>query len=353
MTTTCNEIVKIGPLAYFVLTIWHGMLDARPTSQKALEAASGLSPYKTKTAIARLQATGYVSEAGGGVWQLTDNIRQLEMFSSSGREIEPVIDGQFSDSDEIVDEAEAVEVDEKNFFSPDTVVVVKDSSLSNLKLESLTTTTKEKFFSSVKSVKLLLESSVSLFGEKPFGKPGSYLGKPLLSWIAQAYDQRLNLRHPARVIYTNCKSEQNPEAKYLERPWDYLPNEFLRSVGLAEHIKPEPQPLPESEPEPEPWEGRGIDESVMATETMSAASAWGSAKEQLRFEMPKAAFETWVEDVKLLSFEKEEFVIGVLNSYARDWLDSRLTSTLNRLLTGICNRRVSVRFVEGNQNVVL
>lgn len=78
---------------------------------------------------------------------------------------------------------------------------------------------------------------------------------------------------------------------------------------------------------------------------MKAAQAWQAALGQLQMEMPKAAFDTWVRDADLLTFEDGAFTIGVHNAYARDWLDNRLSSTIRRLLTGIMNRSVEVRFV--------
>lgn len=78
---------------------------------------------------------------------------------------------------------------------------------------------------------------------------------------------------------------------------------------------------------------------------MKPDQAWQAALGQLQMEMPKAAFETWVRDAELVSFEDGSFVIGVQNAYARDWLQSRLSSMVVRLLTGIMNRSVEVRFL--------
>jgi chromosomal replication initiator protein len=61
--------------------------------------------------------------------------------------------------------------------------------------------------------------------------------------------------------------------------------------------------------------------------------------------MPKAAFDTWVRNAEYVSYEDGSLVIGVPNAYARDWLQSRLSSTVDRLLAGIMNRSVQVRFV--------
>jgi chromosomal replication initiator protein len=78
---------------------------------------------------------------------------------------------------------------------------------------------------------------------------------------------------------------------------------------------------------------------------MKAEQAWQAALGQLQMEMPKAAYDTWVKNAELVAYEDGAFVIGVGNSYARDWLESRLSSTVIRMLTGMMNRTVAVRFV--------
>ena len=77
---------------------------------------------------------------------------------------------------------------------------------------------------------------------------------------------------------------------------------------------------------------------------MKAEQAWQAAVGQLQMEMPKAAFETWVRSTEFLSYEDGSFTVGVQNAYARDWLQSRLASTVTRILTGIMNRTVEVHF---------
>lgn len=78
---------------------------------------------------------------------------------------------------------------------------------------------------------------------------------------------------------------------------------------------------------------------------MKAEQAWQAALGQLQMEMQKAAFDTWVRDSELISYEDGSFIIGVQNAYARDWLQSRLSSKVTRLLTGLMNRSVEVRFI--------
>ncbi len=73
--------------------------------------------------------------------------------------------------------------------------------------------------------------------------------------------------------------------------------------------------------------------------------AWQMALDQLRLDMPKASFDTWVRDTGFVSFEDEVFTIGTPNAYGREWLASRLTSTVTRLMSGILNQQMVVEFI--------
>ena len=73
--------------------------------------------------------------------------------------------------------------------------------------------------------------------------------------------------------------------------------------------------------------------------------AWNMALDQLRLDMPKAAFDTWVNNTSFVAFEDGVFTIGTPSAYGREWLASRLTSTVTRLMTGILNQQVEVQFV--------
>ncbi|HET9589316.1 MAG TPA: DnaA N-terminal domain-containing protein, partial [Anaerolineales bacterium] len=82
---------------------------------------------------------------------------------------------------------------------------------------------------------------------------------------------------------------------------------------------------------------------------MNAEQAWQSVLGQLQMEMPRASFDTWVRNTKPVSYQNGTLTIGVHNAYARDWLESRLASTVSRLLIGIMDASVAVNFiVNGN-----
>lgn len=78
--------------------------------------------------------------------------------------------------------------------------------------------------------------------------------------------------------------------------------------------------------------------------------AWSSVLTQLQMDMPRASFETWVLGTQALGLENDVLLVSTRNAYARDWLESRLTSTVQRLLVGILNRSVYVKFVVSNES---
>ena len=79
-----------------------------------------------------------------------------------------------------------------------------------------------------------------------------------------------------------------------------------------------------------------------------ARKAWQSVLGQLQMEMPRASFDTWVRDTEAVTLEESTLTVQVRNAHARDWLDSRLKSTVQRLLVGILNQSIQVEFLVGD-----
>lgn len=75
---------------------------------------------------------------------------------------------------------------------------------------------------------------------------------------------------------------------------------------------------------------------------MEATKAWQAVVGQLQMEMPKATFDTWVKGAEFVAYEDGDFIVGAENAFTRDWLDSRLSSTISRLLSGMMGRSVQV-----------
>ncbi len=78
---------------------------------------------------------------------------------------------------------------------------------------------------------------------------------------------------------------------------------------------------------------------------MNLQQAWQATLGQLQMDMSKASFDTWVRSAELVKQEGDTVTVGVRNAYARDWLASRLSSTVSHLMAGHMECPVSVEFV--------
>ena len=72
---------------------------------------------------------------------------------------------------------------------------------------------------------------------------------------------------------------------------------------------------------------------------------WDIARSQLRLQLPRSTYETWVRDTSCLAYEDGAFVIGVANAYAKDWLSLRLRPLIKRALAGILGQAVDITFI--------
>ncbi len=85
---------------------------------------------------------------------------------------------------------------------------------------------------------------------------------------------------------------------------------------------------------------------------VNAEQAWQSVLAQLQMEMPRASYDTWVKDTRPVAYNNGVITVGVRNAYARDWLESRLSGTVSRLLIDTLNSNVSVSFVVSQSDEV-
>jgi hypothetical protein len=77
---------------------------------------------------------------------------------------------------------------------------------------------------------------------------------------------------------------------------------------------------------------------------ISPEEAWQYALNQLQLQMSRNYFDTWVRPTKLLSVEKNVFTIGTQDQYTKAWLESRLATTLKRLLSGVFEKDMIIQF---------
>ncbi len=82
---------------------------------------------------------------------------------------------------------------------------------------------------------------------------------------------------------------------------------------------------------------------------MDAQQLWQTAQGQLQLQLAKASYDTWIEPTRGLSFEDGVLVVGVYSGYVKDWLENRLYGPIQKLLSEIAHRTITVRFVvQGN-----
>jgi hypothetical protein len=152
--------------------------------------------------------------------------------------------------------------------------------------------------------------------------------------LGQAKRLEAERRYSPGLLLTVIRSRDHLPEKYLPRQ-----DPDLHALDTELPPEDEPDPIPAIHP----------DSSIhqpMFTNGMTAAKAWSAALCQLKIDTPKVACDKWVSCSVLLSARDGAFTIGAPDAFARNWLESRLSSTVTRFLTGVCNRPVGVRFVE-------
>ncbi len=71
---------------------------------------------------------------------------------------------------------------------------------------------------------------------------------------------------------------------------------------------------------------------------------WQMLLSELALQMQSATYNTWVRDTWVIAYEDGEFIIGLPNAYARDWLENRLRHKIKRVLSSLIHRSVQVQF---------
>src|SRR5438128_3036026 len=79
-------------------------------------------------------------------------------------------------------------------------------------------------------------------------------------------------------------------------------------------------------------------------ECMNPEQIWQAAQEELRFQLSKPSYETWLKNASLVGREKNAFKIGVPTKLAKDWLEDRYSAMIKETLSAIVSGDVSVAF---------
>ncbi|HEX6548935.1 MAG TPA: chromosomal replication initiator protein DnaA [Candidatus Dormibacteraeota bacterium] len=74
-------------------------------------------------------------------------------------------------------------------------------------------------------------------------------------------------------------------------------------------------------------------------------SIWNAVQEELRFQLAKPSYETWLKNTSLVSAEGTTFRIGVPSKLAKDWLEDRFAGLIQETLQAVTGSEVEVDFV--------
>ena len=87
--------------------------------------------------------------------------------------------------------------------------------------------------------------------------------------------------------------------------------------------------------------------NILADKTVTAEiqAAWMSVLSTIEKETARSMFETWIKDAAPIHFEDGLLQVGVRDNAVREWMESRLQSSIERLLIGALGHVVKVEFV--------
>lgn len=230
-----------------------------------------------------------------------------------------------------------------------------DDDFNNLILESSSSIHPER----AKCVQIL-EATHLLFGE---AVSTACLGDDLkpkptwvLAWVNKGWRDRASLRNPHGLIYRRIQARERPPKWLEENPIAGLPEDFLDEIEMlvkhcprcqqsfshladhSEHVKVCLMTHVEATDEDQIT---GPDETV--TETIK--QAWKSVLEQLRKDMPRAQFQTWIEDTLPVHFDGRMLQVGARNAYATTWLAKNVYQQAGLLVREALGDMVGLAFV--------
>ncbi|MGH7903606.1 MAG: chromosomal replication initiator protein DnaA [Candidatus Dormibacteraceae bacterium] len=78
---------------------------------------------------------------------------------------------------------------------------------------------------------------------------------------------------------------------------------------------------------------------------MNQEQIWSTVQEELRFQLAKPSYETWLKNTNLISTDGELFKISVPSKLAKDWLEDRFAGLIQETLQAVTGQEVEVDFV--------
>jgi len=152
----------------------------------------------------------------------------------------------------------------------------------------------------------------------------------LAAYQAVDFDSTYNNRHefnrtpmaaPADIESEQAATETDLVSEQTHRLWETMPD---TAAGLT---KP-------------------------ASQRFDPHQTWRSVIDELALSLDPAVYNSFVRDTWVIAYEDGEFIIGLPNAYAHDWVSSRLKNTITRKLHSHMKRSVQTTFRVQSPKVV-
>ncbi|MBO0683045.1 MAG: chromosomal replication initiator protein DnaA, partial [Candidatus Dormibacteraeota bacterium] len=78
---------------------------------------------------------------------------------------------------------------------------------------------------------------------------------------------------------------------------------------------------------------------------MNQEQIWAAVQDELRFQLARPSYETWLRNTVLLSADGSIFRVGVPSKLAKDWLEDRFAGLIQETLQAVTGSEVEVDFV--------
>ncbi len=166
----------------------------------------------------------------------------------------------------------------------------------------------------------------------------------IVRWLEYCYDEHnRSIKNPAIFISRKIEAGQQCPDRFEVRPYSEVWHE-LRALRRAWDV--------DSAPDPEPAASPGKPDVAPPSDS-KAGQIWDQALDDLKLQMTRATFDTWLHDSEALSIQHEGngaatsvLTVAVKNSYAVEWLENRLYAMIQRTLARITEKPWELRFVE-------
>lgn len=243
-------------------------------------------------------------------------------------------------------------------------MIVDDDDIKNLNHDSSSSITHERT-----KCAQILEATSLLFGEEAGSVSTNCLGadqkpKPtwVLAWVNKGWRDRERLSNPHGLIYRRIEAHERPPRWLEQDPSAGLPEEYLDAIGMFAKRCPRCEQaitsLAEYTSHVETclmthFEEPAEEELVLgpdATVTEKITTAWQAVLEQLRKDLPRAQFQTWVEDTQPVHFDGKVLQVGARNAYAIAWLGKNIPQQAGQLMAAMMGQMMSIEFVAGGHN---